>query len=463
MRTKIQRPDTTSSKGPRSPTWPAPRDGARLAGVGGGNATTAAAQWSFDQVSVYPLGAIQRRAVVGAVGDRYELEADRVAERVMQSPSGVAPSPAFLPSRLSGHHEPLARVEHGLRDHAGSGSPLPDSVRTFMEPRFGVDFRGVRVHTDAHAIDASRRVHAQAFTSGRDIYFGPGKGPGNDTLTAHELTHVLQQTAGGARSGQGSGEAPAVQRVIELRPPGRGEATAFGRRQELVDRLNTLSASIQYRLEPAPTAPSQRLAYNVVNEGALTHFDRRMRDFIDRTEVAPLRLITGAGRVSNATGGFDPLLFDSFVAGYVDVDDLLASDDNAFRLVLVHFLTERLSTPNYARRIGIETGPGNLPDAFDRAHQAGRDAEVALLRDLIGDPTIRHNYDEVKPNGTLVVAWRSAEGYRVFHIIHRGAAEVRGGEVSVQTTDGRRLSLEDFIAQRRAAAAPAPAPAPVAP
>ena len=56
------------------------------------------------------------------------------------------------------------------------------------------------------------------------------------------------------------------------------------------------------------------------------------------------------------------------------------------------------------------------------------------------------------------VAWRSAEGYRVFHIIRRGAAEIRGGEVSVQTTDGRRLSLEDFIAERRAAAAPAPAP-----
>ena len=457
MRTRIHRADATSSKGPWSPTPLAPRDGARLAGAGGGNATTAAAQWSFNQISVYPSGAIQRKAVVGAAGDRYELEADRVAERVMQSPGRGAPSPTSLPSRLSGGHELFAGVMRGLRNHAGGGSPLPDSVRTFMEPRFGVDLRGVRVHTDSHAIDASRRLHAEAFTSGRDIYFGPGKGPGNDALTAHELTHVLQQTAGDARTGEGSSEAPAVQRIIELRPPGRGEATAFGRRQELVDRLNALSAAIQYRLEPAPTAPWERLAYNVVDAGALTHFDQQMRAFIDRTEVAPLRLITGAGRVSNATGGFDPLLFDSFVSAYVDVDDLLASDDNAFRLVLLHFLTERLSTSNYARRIGIETGPGNLPDAFDRAHRAGRDAEVALLRDLIGDPTIRHNYDEVKPNGTLVVAWRSAEGYRVFHIIRRGAAEIRGGEVSVQTTDGRRLSLEDFIAERRAAAAPAPA------
>jgi hypothetical protein len=324
-----------------------------------------------------------------------------------------------------------------------------------MEPRFGVDLSKVRVHTDSHAIDANLRLHAQAFTSGRDIYFGPSKRPGNDALTAHELTHVLQQTGGrDRRSGESSGDVPTVQRVIELRPPGRGEASAFDRRQELVDRLNGLSAAIQYQLEAAPTAPRERITYTVVDESALTHFDRQMRTFIDRTELVPFRLITGAGRVSDG-GGFVPLLFDSFVAAYVDLDDLLASDDNAFQLVLLHFITERISTSNYARRIGIETGPGNLPDSFDRAHRAGRDAEVAFLRDLIGDPTIRHNYDEGKPNGTLVVAWKSNEGYRVFHIIRRGAAEVRGGEVSVQTADGRRLSIEDFLAERRAAAAPA--------
>jgi hypothetical protein len=404
---------------------------------------------------MYPSGMLQKKAVVGAPTDSDELEADRLAERAVLSPGGVVPRPCSFPPRASGAEALSEEVERGLRNHTGGGNPLPDGVRAFMEPRFGVDLRGVRVHTDSYAVEASRRLHAQAFTSGRDIYFGSGRSPGNDTLTAHELTHVLQQAAG-APSGGGTGAA-AVQRVIELRPPGRGEASAFDRRQELVDRLNTLSTAIQYSLEPAPTAPRQRLAYNVVDEVALTHFDLQMRAFIDRADIAPLRLITGAGRVSNPAGGFDPLLFDSFVAAYVDLDDLLASDANAFQLVLLHFVTERLSTANYARRIGIETGPGNLPDAFDRAHRAGRAAEVALLQALIGDPTIRHNYDEVKPNGTLVVAWRSAEGYRIFHIIRRGAAQIRGGEVSVQTTDGRRLSLEDFIAARRMAAAPAPA------
>jgi len=35
---------------------------------------------------------------------------------------------------------------------------------------------------------------AQAFTHGSDVYFGAGKEPGNNELTAHELTHVVQQT-----------------------------------------------------------------------------------------------------------------------------------------------------------------------------------------------------------------------------------------------------------------------------
>jgi hypothetical protein len=451
MKEKIHRPDRTSAKGPSSSRRQS-RSGEERSSD---NSTPGVASyWSFSNISVYPRGVVQRKATIGAVGDRYEQEADRRAGEVMESRGAAAPTQAALPRESSRSPEAVSSpLERALRRRAGGGSPLPGAVRAFMEPRLGSDLSDVRVHTDSHAITANRRLHAQAFTCGRDIYFGPGKRPGNDALTAHELTHVLQQTAGdGARSGESSAGVPSVQRVVELRPPGRGEASAFGRRQELVDRLNRLSTAIQYRLEAAPVAPRERIAYTVVNEGALRHFDRQMRDFIDRTEVAPLRLITGAGRVSNGAGGFDPLLFDSYVSAYVDLEDLLASDDNAFQLVLLHFLTERLSTRNYERRIGIETGPGNLPASFDRAHRAGRDAEVAFLRDLLGDPTIRHNYDEEKPNGTLVVAWRSNEGYRVFHIIRHGAADVRGGEVSVQTADGRRLSIADFLAERRAAA-----------
>lgn len=62
-----------------------------------------------------------------------------------------------------------------------------------MEPRFGHDFRGVRVHTGGDAVQMNRELGAQAFAHGSDIYFGAGKSPGNNELTAHELTHAVQQ------------------------------------------------------------------------------------------------------------------------------------------------------------------------------------------------------------------------------------------------------------------------------
>jgi hypothetical protein len=85
-------------------------------------------------------------------------------------------------------------LESRLMASKGSGSPLSADVRSFMEPRFGADFSGVRVHTGSEAVQMNREVGAQAFAHGQDVYFGAGKGPAKDVLTAHELTHVVQQT-----------------------------------------------------------------------------------------------------------------------------------------------------------------------------------------------------------------------------------------------------------------------------
>ncbi|HBZ30503.1 MAG TPA: hypothetical protein DEO56_07925 [Nitrosomonas nitrosa] len=85
-------------------------------------------------------------------------------------------------------------VESQINQSKGLGSPLPDPVRSYMEPRFGVDFSGVRVHTGNDAVQMNRNVGAQAFTHGSDIYFGEGRSPSNLELTAHELTHAVQQS-----------------------------------------------------------------------------------------------------------------------------------------------------------------------------------------------------------------------------------------------------------------------------
>ncbi|SEL12378.1 DUF4157 domain-containing protein [Nitrosovibrio tenuis] len=87
-----------------------------------------------------------------------------------------------------------ADVESRLNQSKGGGSPLPDAVRAFMEPRFGMEFSHVRTHTSNEAIQLNRDVGAKAFTHGSDIYYGAGQSPANLELTAHELTHVVQQT-----------------------------------------------------------------------------------------------------------------------------------------------------------------------------------------------------------------------------------------------------------------------------
>jgi hypothetical protein len=78
-----------------------------------------------------------------------------------------------------------------------SGQPLDANIRASMEPRFGQDFSGVRVHSDARAAESTHAVNALAYTVGRDIVFGTGQyKPGTlqgQSLLAHELAHVVQQ------------------------------------------------------------------------------------------------------------------------------------------------------------------------------------------------------------------------------------------------------------------------------
>ncbi|MEG4631870.1 DUF4157 domain-containing protein [Microcoleus sp. AR_TQ3_B6] len=65
--------------------------------------------------------------------------------------------------------------------------------------RFGADFSSVQVHTDGAAAQMNKELGAQAFAHGSDIYYGAGKLPAKDELTAHELTHVVQQTGASSR------------------------------------------------------------------------------------------------------------------------------------------------------------------------------------------------------------------------------------------------------------------------
>jgi len=142
--------------------------------------------------SITPL--VQREAMP----EEEELHAkaiDNTLQREEMPEEEVETKPALQRSS-DGGLEAGGSIENRLNSSQGGGSPLPDDVRSFMEPRFGADFSQVRVHTGSNAVQMNRDLNAQAFTHKQDVYFSAGKAPGNDALMAHELTHVVQQTGG---------------------------------------------------------------------------------------------------------------------------------------------------------------------------------------------------------------------------------------------------------------------------
>lgn len=153
---------------------------------------------------------LQTKLPVGPPADRFEREADRVAEQVMRMPEAdvAESSPPSIQRLPAGGGEPV----HTTLPRGG-GRPLAAPTRAFMEPRFGADFGGVRLHTGVAAEHAASRLRARAFTVGRDVWLGRGESEGDRRLMAHELTHVVQQGSGRAagviqRQGTG-GAAPA--------------------------------------------------------------------------------------------------------------------------------------------------------------------------------------------------------------------------------------------------------------
>ena len=101
-------------------------------------------------------------------------------------------------------------VERSIDGARSGGKALDAGVRGAMEPAFGADFGGVRVHTGGEAHQLNQTLQARAFTTGPDIFFRRGEyrpeSSGGQELLAHELTHVVQQGAAQTKRVQRSPE-----------------------------------------------------------------------------------------------------------------------------------------------------------------------------------------------------------------------------------------------------------------
>jgi hypothetical protein len=167
---------------------------------------------------------VQAKLKVGAPNDKYEQEADRVAEHIVSG--GSLPSTRFNHAHnhiqrgmtagleeeeteenavqrkpnSGGKSKMPSGTESYIRSLGGGGRPLSHAEAQYYEPRFGQSFHDVRIHTGAAADSAARSINARAFTLGKNIAFANGEyDSGSDSgrkLMAHELTHTLQQSAG---------------------------------------------------------------------------------------------------------------------------------------------------------------------------------------------------------------------------------------------------------------------------
>ncbi len=164
-----------------------------------------------------PLPVLSPELVVGPAEDAAELDADRRADVALArlARSGDAPdhrvhgqdcdhlrrSPAPGGAPAVGYDggpvpdDVAGRIER-LR---GSGEPLPTATRARMEQGFGASFAGVRLHLGEEPARLNRLVSAEAFTLGRDVFFGAGRfdpaSPDGERVLAHELAHTLQPAA----------------------------------------------------------------------------------------------------------------------------------------------------------------------------------------------------------------------------------------------------------------------------
>ncbi|WP_202387339.1 eCIS core domain-containing protein [Nocardioides flavescens] len=163
---------------------------------------------------------VRRQMEVGAADDHAELDADRRADAALSRLAGLEPVGLAGPAEQEQHvhsaacgisrsHAPAADATIGYEGGAldagtqseieravGGGERLDAPLRSAMEGAFGRDLGKVRIHRDDRAARISRKISAEAFTTGNDVFFGagaydPGSAKGQRVL-AHELGHVVQ-------------------------------------------------------------------------------------------------------------------------------------------------------------------------------------------------------------------------------------------------------------------------------
>jgi hypothetical protein len=285
----LQQPSTVNSAGLKtlsvsSPGDPCEHEADAVADrvVAGVEAVPASTKRANSRTRSWRTGLIQTKLIVGAPGDEYEREAESAADAVVRAPQSGPVQPIGLdilplaqraPKKTKKDEDDAQEhlhtqassvtiessletigvpelIEAQIESMRTGGHPLPRAERAFYEHRFGYDFSGVRMHTEAGASQAAAALSARAFTVGQHIFFGSGEYRPQSAegrhLVAHELAHTIQQAPAASNAARrlqrgwlDQGKAWALGKVKELaiRVPGYKLLTALLRHDPITDEL----------------------------------------------------------------------------------------------------------------------------------------------------------------------------------------------------------------------------------
>jgi|GEM_PF-5442180 len=297
-----------------------------------------------DKEQPHPF--FQAKLTIGQPNDKYEQEADRVADRVMSmseaklqcqvgvdgsGEENIEASPladqitplvqrqevrpdeegALLQakSNLSESLKIASNLESRISSMKNGGQPLDPASRAFFESRFGYNFSRVRVHSGSVAADATKSINARAFTIGNHVAMGSGEyqpsSQSGQRLLSHELAHVVQQNGGNRTADHlrlsAAGGRPIVQAIsdrstsnlVQCAPP----TAAADERQRIVTRLPVTADSRVYWVELIERGGGRFL--RVTLEGTAERLEVQLAQNVPARAVATLNSKTIGPNESN--------------------------------------------------------------------------------------------------------------------------------------------------------------------
>jgi hypothetical protein len=246
--------------------------------------------------------------VVGRADDPAEARASAAAARAL----GVAElrRHASGADRLGGAPVDPATAS-AIERARGGGAPLPRALSRDLSAGFGAPLDHVRVHTGGPADGLARRLDAEAFTVGTDIFFrggayDPGSDAGRETI-AHEVAHTVHEGGG------------ALRRFVSPKKFKDTTITNYHARGDAIEAIDALLK--QYvtveaewaKLNAAPPAPAPGAAPPRPNTAAKrANLQRRIRMLDDMGDVAHMWLNAHTSKGDHSAVGttYDPTSSD---------------------------------------------------------------------------------------------------------------------------------------------------------